>query len=475
MNTLEAMEREESRNRIRTYFNTPEVRAAYAKQMQFFRLGATHNERGLFGGNRSGKTIAGGCEMVYHLTGEYPDWWEGRRFDHPVDAWAAGDTGKNVRDIIQRLMLGDDSAPGTGLIPAEAIIRTTVKHGLADAKETIYVRHKPTGGVSMLQLKSYDQGREAFQGTSVHVIWTDEEPPEDIYTECLLRTMTVNGIVQLTATPLQGLTKLMLLYLPELAPTTDDDKNAGPVSSGSKVAIMVSWEDVPHLSESQKKAILASIPAWQRDARTKGVPQLGSGAIYQIPESDVVVQGFEIPKFWPRGFAVDVGWNRTAVLWGAKNPETGAVYIYDEYYRGQAEPSVHAAAVHSRGKWMAGVIDPAARGRSQKDGEQLLELYIQLGLDVEPANNARESGIYTVWEKLSQGQLKIFRSCTNTMNEYRLYRRNEKGEVVKSNDHLMDALRYLVMSGIERFKVEPAFVPGAKAWHHWSPPPVWAG
>lgn len=445
--------------------------------MQFFRLGAKHNERGLFGGNRSGKTIAGGCEMTYHLTGDYPDWWEGRRFDHPVDAWAAGDTGKNVRDIIQRLMIGppgDESKRGTGLIPADFILRTTVKHGLADAVETVYVRHVPTGGVSTLQFKSYDQGREAFQGTSQHVIWPDEEPPEDVYTECLLRTMTVDGLIQLTATPLQGLTKLMLLYLPELAPTTEDDTKGGPVSTGSKVAIMVSWEDVPHLSESQKASILASIPAWQRDARTKGVPQLGAGAIYQIPESDIVVSGFEIPKHWPRGYALDVGWNRTAVVWGAMDPETRGVYIYDEYYRGQAEPSVHAAAVHARGKWQPGVIDPAARGRSQKDGEKLSELYQQLGLDVEPANNAREAGIYTVWEKLSQGQLKIFRSCTNTMNEYRLYRRNEKGDVVKSNDHLMDALRYLVMSGLERFRVEPNVVPG-KRWFDWQPPPVWAG
>jgi len=445
--------------------------------MQFFRLGRTHNERGMFGGNRSGKTIAGGCEMTYHLTGEYPDWWEGRRFDHPVEAWAAGDTGKNVRDIIQRLMIGapgDEAAKGTGLIRGELILRATVKHGLADAVETVFVRHVPTGGVSTLQFKSYDQGREAFQGTSQHVIWPDEEPPEDIYTECLLRTMTVNGIVFLTATPLQGLTKLMLLYLPELAPTPTDGGTETPKSSGSKVAIMVSWEDVPHLSESQKAAILASIPPWQRDARTKGVPQLGAGAIYQIPESDIIIPPYEIPRHWPRGFSLDVGWNRTAAGFFAINPETRGVVMYDEYYRGQAEPSVHAAAIHTRGKWLPGVIDPAARGRSQKDGEQMLELYLQLGLDVEPANNAREAGVYTVWEAMSQGQFKVFSTCTNTRNEYRLYRRDEKGNIVKQNDHLMDAIRYFMMSGRERAKVEPNIVVG-KRWFDWTPSPVWSG
>jgi phage terminase large subunit-like protein len=224
LNTLEAMDRDERRNQIRTYYRTPENRALYPKQMQFFRLGRDYNERGLFGGNRSGKTIAGGFETTLHLTGNYPDWWEGKRFTDPVSAWASGDTAKGVRDIIQSLMVGapgDASALGSGLIPADLLLRTTVKHGVADAIETVYVRHVPTGGVSSLQFKSYDQGRAAFQGTSNPWIWLDEEPPEDVYTECLLRTMTVDGSLILTATPLQGLTALMLQYLPELAPTPE--------------------------------------------------------------------------------------------------------------------------------------------------------------------------------------------------------------------------------------------------------------
>jgi phage terminase large subunit-like protein len=116
---------------------------------------------------------------------------------------------------------GDETAFGTGMIPRDAILRTTVKHGLADAVESVFIRHKPTGGVSQLQFKSYDQGREAFQGTSQHVVHLDEEPPEDVYTECLLRTMTVNGLIMLTATPLRGVTKLMLQYLPHLAPNDE--------------------------------------------------------------------------------------------------------------------------------------------------------------------------------------------------------------------------------------------------------------
>lgn len=241
-----------------------------------------------------------------------------------------------------------------------------------------------------------------------------------------------------------------------------------------KVAVFVEWEDVPHIPDDQKKSILASIPPWQRDSRTKGIPQLGAGAIYQVPESEIVISGFEIPKHYVKCYGMDVGWNRTAALWGAYDRESATLYIYDEYYRGQAEPSVHAAAIKQRGSWIPGAIDPASRGRMQTDGEQLLSLYQGLGLDVEVANSAREAGIYQVWEMLSQGRIKIFRACANTLSEYRLYRRDEKGQVVKKNDHLMDSLRYMVMSGIERAKVDPGHK-GGKQWFYWDPGDVWTG
>ena len=133
------------------------------------------------------------------------------------------------------------------------------------------------------------------------------------------------------------------------------------------------WDDVPHLSADAKEALLAGIPPYQRDARTKGIPQLGSGAIYPVPEADVLVAPFEIPAYWPRSYGLDVGWNRTAAVWRAKDPETGVRYLYSEHYRGQAEPVIHATSIKSRGEWIPGVIDPAARGRSQVDGRKLID------------------------------------------------------------------------------------------------------
>lgn len=208
---------------------------------------------------------------------------------------------------------------------------------------------------------------------------------------------------------------------------------------------MCGWSDVPHLDERAKRELLAATPPYLRDARSKGTPSLGSGAIYPVEETEIVCDPIEIPDYWPRAYALDVGWNRTAALWGAKNPDDGTLYLYSEHYRGEAEPSVHAHAVHSRGEWIRGVIDPAARGRGQKDGVALLDLYNDLGLNLSLANNAVEAGIYEVWQLLSSGKIKVFKTLRNFLSEYRLYRRDEKGKIVKKNDHLMDDLRYLVM------------------------------
>lgn len=219
---------------------------------------------------------------------------------------------------------------------------------------------------------------------------------------------------------------------------------------------MASWDDVPHLSEKDKADLRASFPAYQVDARTKGIPQLGSGAIYPVPESDIVVEPFEIPRHWVRAYGLDVGWNRTAAIWGATDRDTRTTYLYAEHYRGQAEPSVHADAIKSRGAWIPGVIDPAARGRGQGDGEVLLQSYKDLGLDLIPANNAVEAGIYEVWQDLSAGRIKVFKTLQNWLAEFRIYRRDEKGRIVKDKDHAMDATRYLRMTGLARAIAVPS-------------------
>jgi hypothetical protein len=223
----------------------------------------------------------------------------------------------------------------------------------------------------------------------------------------------------------------------------------------AKAVVTVGWAETPHLTDEVKEAMLKSIPPFQRDARTKGIPILGAGAIYPVSEDDYIVDDFPIPDHWPRAYALDVGWNKTAAVWGAWDRDTDVVYEYSEHYMGEAPPLVHADAIKGRGAWIPGVIDPAARGRTQTDGSNLMDIYREHGLDILKAENAVEAGIYAVWQRLMSGKLKTFRSCRNIIAERRIYRRDEKGKVVKAFDHGMDSERYLIVSGLARACVAP--------------------
>ncbi len=198
----------------------PLRRELYVKHLDFFRGGAVHRERLMLAANRVGKTEGvGGYEMTLHLTGRYPHWWEGRRFARPVRAWAAGRTMITVRDIVQAKLCGPvvfgggrKSVAGSGLIPRELIEQVSWRAGTVDLVDTLAVRHEG-GGLSFLSLKSYEQGRGAFEGTEQDVIWLDEEPPMAVYTECLIRTMTTGGLVMLTFTPLDGMSDVVRAFL----------------------------------------------------------------------------------------------------------------------------------------------------------------------------------------------------------------------------------------------------------------------
>jgi len=216
----------------------------------------------------------------------------------------------------------------------------------------------------------------------------------------------------------------------------------------NRYCTQITWDDVPHLDEQTKGQLLESIPPHQRDARTKGIPILGAGQIYPIPEDVVLCDPFELPVFWPKAYGLDVGWNRTAAIWGAWDRDSDTVYLYSEHYQGQQPPSVHADGIRRRGEWVPGAIDPSSVGANQKDGTTLMVEYQALGLNLFPADNAVEAGIHACYQRLASGRLKVFRTCRNWISEFRIYRRNAKGKVVKENDHLMDATRYLLMTGL---------------------------
>lgn len=221
------LDREERKSRARNKLDSfyPETgplrRELYPKQMEFFAAGVVHRERLMCAANRVGKTEGtGGYEVALHLTGLYPEWWMGRRFSEPVKCWVAGKTNETTRDIVQKKLFGEvvqgsrKSVDGTGLIPHKCLGEMAWKQGVTDLLDHVKIRHV-SGADSMVGVKSYQQGRSSFEGTEQDVIWLDEEPPMDIYGECLIRTMTTHGMILVTFTPLEGWSEVVLSFFEE--------------------------------------------------------------------------------------------------------------------------------------------------------------------------------------------------------------------------------------------------------------------
>ncbi len=435
-------------------------RDRYPYALKFFNAGATYRERAVVAGNRIGKTFMAAFEVALHLTGKYPEWWTGRRFDGPTSIWAAGITNESTKDVIQGTLFGSFLDAGSGLIPKDDIIKIVNRPNSPETIQTAYITHYTDGiadGTSDITLKSYDQGPDKFQGTSKHVVWCDEEPANPkIRSECVTRTMRTTtftgGMMIYTFTPLLGLSEIVLSFLPGGRLPAD---NVNP-ETGSW-AMQVTWDECPHLTEQDKIDLMKSYPPHLRGARTRGDPVIGSGAIYQVSEADITYEHFDIPDQWVRAYALDVGWQRTAAVWAAQDPSDLVWYVYSEYYVSKQEPSIHAEGIKSRGDWIPGVVDPAAN-RSRDDGTRLFQQYLDLGLNLILSANRIEAGISIVWQSLSSGKTKISSRCTNLLNEIRTYHRDEKGKIPDGqDDHLCDALKYLHLTGFSVAQCNPDY------------------
>ena len=462
---LELLKEKEVRVRRRlidTYFpaSGPRNRTLYPKHMMFFEAGVQHKLRLFMAANRVGKSLAAIYEVSLHLTGQYPKWWKGRKFDKPTDWWLAGVDSNLVKATLQPFLLGQVGDFGTGMLPYDCLDFDTLKDAKkADTSVGMFRVKHVSGNYSTVEFKSYESGREAFQGTAKNIL-LDEEPPLPIFTECLYRTAG-DFCLMMTFTPLKGISNTILNFL------EGQTFHEGSIGTGKHVT-MASWDDVPHLTEEDKSILIAATPPWLRDARTRGIPSMGSGAIYPMQLHEITVKRFEIPKHWKRYCGLDVG-GKTAAIWFAIDPGTQIHYGYHEYYREGELPSVHAQGIAPLGQWIPIAIDHAAHGRSQIDGENLFDLYKDLGLVLSNANKAVETGLYTCWERLSTGKVKIFDDLKRFVQEYQLYRKDEKGKVVKVDDHIMDAFRYAQMSSDLAINESEAKKPKFTQFGHVSP------
>lgn len=206
---IQELEKRQSQNAIASY-------RPYPKQFEFHAKGKTDDERLLMAANQVGKTFSAGCELSYHLTGDYPAWWPGRTWDRPTRWWAGGVTQESTRDNPQRILLGEPAEPaqwGTGTIPGRSIVRTTNARGIPNAVNSIVVKHISGKGNSIIVFKNYEQGRPKWMGETLDGIWCDEEPPVDLYSEAQARVAKLKGMIMVTFTPLLGMSEVVRMFL----------------------------------------------------------------------------------------------------------------------------------------------------------------------------------------------------------------------------------------------------------------------
>ena len=423
-----------SRNRLKSY-------QPYLKQAEFHAAGAQYRERLLMAGNQLGKTLCAGAEVAIHATGRYPHWWQGKRFDKPGAMWVSGVTGESTRDNPQRILYGPLGAPGTGMVPADAIKDHAARRGLADALDTLVVRHGGGGdvqaGETHIGFKSYDQGREKWQGPTLLLVWFDEEPPADIYTEGLTRTNVALGPVMMTFTPLLGMSEVVRRFLIDKVPGTH--------------VTQMTIEDALHYTPEARATIIASYPAHEREARARGVPTMGSGRVFPIEEEFVKCPAFDIPEHWPQLCGLDFGWGHpSAGVRIAHDRDNDCIYVIAAHRAREQTPIVFAGAVKPWGplKWAwphDGLQHDKGSGvqlavQSKAQGLQMLPEKATF----EDGTNGLEAGISDMLDRMQTGRLKVFNHLNDWLEEFRLYHRKD-GLIVKLNDDLISATRYAIM------------------------------
>jgi phage terminase large subunit-like protein len=430
----------------------------YKKQREFHGLGVDHRERLFMAGNQLGKTLAGAAEAAMHLTGLYPEWWTGRRWDRPIVMLAGSESYELTRDGVQRLLLGPPLAEedwGTGFIPRDKIIDKTRRAGVSHALDTVTVRHA-SGGASQLLFKAYEQGRGKWQANTVDAVWFDEEPPEDVYIEGITRTNATKGMVFVTFTPLLGMSTVVARYLLE--------------ESKSRTTVTMTIDDAEHFTDEERAEIVASYPPHEVEARTKGIPSLGSGRIFPVAEEKIVTPPIAIPSYWALIGGVDFGWDHPfAAVKLAWDRDTDTIYVINEYRMREATPIHHAAEIRHWGVELPWSWPHDGLQHDKGSGIRLAEQYRNEGLNFlleqakfEDGSNGVEAGVSEMLIRMQTGRWKVFSTCTGWLEEFRLYHRKD-GKIVKERDDLISASRYAMM--MKRYAEATAHMTG-DTWKH---------
>lgn len=448
---VETFKRQVAGDRLRTY-------QPYEWQKEFHAAGLDYSERMLMAANRVGKTMSAGCEVAFHATGDYPDWWEGKRFTKPVLVWTGSPTNETSKDIVQNELLGGlGEKLGTGWIPRARIVGqpTTRQAGVKGVVDSFNVRHS-SGGLSTVVLKTYEQGWQKWQGTAPHVVWLDEEPDDYmIYSEAQTRILSSGGIILVTFTPLLGVTDLVQHF---------QEGGDGIYLKGA------TWDDAPHLGEEGKARLAASYRDHERDARTKGVPMMGEGAVFPVPDETIRVQPFEIPAHFAQIKGCDFGIDHPAagshIAW---DRDKDIIYVIDCYRKANETAPYHAAWFNKGNRSIPVAWPHDGMNREKKGGGTIAKAYEELGVNMlnKSARYPREKGqdqdkggpqavepiVNEVLDRMVTGRFKVFANCGELLEEKRSYHRKD-GLIVARRDDILKATFYAVM--MKRYAVSIA-------------------
>mgnify|MGYP000226995380 CR=1 FL=1 len=434
----------------------------YGWQKEFHDAGKLHRELMIMAGNRTGKTLCAAIETTFHLTGEYPDWWDGRRFDHPILAWTGSPTNETSKDIVQTELLGGVGEDfGTGWIPKSRLIGkpTTRQAGVKNVVDTFQVRHI-SGGISNVTLKTYEQGWKKWQGTKPHWVWLDEEPDDYmIYSEAQTRVVTTQGSIIVTFTPLSGLTELVQHF-----------------QEGGRGIYMrnATWDDAPHIPQEDKDRMYASYRPHEREARTKGVPMMGEGAVYPVADEDIAFDLYEqfpngIPAYFARIKGCDFGMDHPAagceIAW---DRDQDIIYLIDCYRQANALAPYHASWL-KKGNPLIPVAWPHdGVNREKTGGKTLAQAYRQHGANMMSKSarypkvrgetedkggaQAVEPIVEEILQRMVTGRFKAARHLKDFFEEKRSYHRKD-GRIVDRRDDILKAVSYAIM--MKRYAVTP--------------------
>jgi phage terminase large subunit-like protein len=428
-------------------FNQIEFFKPYGKQADFMQAGLSKRERLLMAANQVGKTTVGAYEAAVHLTGLYPPDWAGRKFRKPVRAWAGGVSSVVTRDTSQAKLCGPPGVAvdhGSGFLPRAEFVDTTLARGAADAFDTIVVKHYTDGihdGNSTIQFKAYEQGRKKFQSATLDFVWLDEEPPMDIYMECMARITATKGMIYLTFTPLEGMSEVVIRYLNDPSP--------------DRSVTTMTIDEAEHISEEDRKKIIEGYLPHERDARTKGIPMLGSGKVFKYSEETILeptMRKEEIPGHWAKLWGVDFGINHPfgAVLL-AWDRDADVVHILHTIRVADQNPLQHWDAMKRIGAQVPVAWPQDGAAREKGSGIGVAQIYRNHGAPMLPKHATHpdgsvstEAGIALMQEYMATGRFKVANHLSEWIEEYRMYHRKD-GQIVKVHDDLMSATRIAMM------------------------------